>query len=125
MHIGPQQRRCGSFWSKTKKDDTLATRCGAMDGDGLFTSRMHPTNRLQLTTKRTASAVMSLQRAQIGSTFKAIRFSRRQSEQRRVIKVTSKTYQRSFGDEEVCAEKVSLRIRPRCSLHGLCQLTPN
>src|SRR5678815_5602682 len=104
MHIGPQQRRCGSFWSKTKKDDTLAIRCGAMDGDGLSTSRMHPTNRLQLTTRRTASAVMFLQRAPIGSTFKAIQFSRRQSEQQRVDAKKKKKNGWNFGDEEICEE---------------------
>src|ERR1700752_1376151 len=114
MHIGPQPRRYGSSWSKTKKVAIPAIRCGAMDGDGLSTSRMHQTSRLQLTTRKTASAVMSLQSRQIGSTFKAIRFSRRQSEQQRVD-----------GDEEACDEKASAGTRSRCSLHGLFVLTSN
>src|SRR5689334_2677264 len=95
-----------------------------MDGDGLSTSRMHPTSRLQLTTRRTASAVMFLQRRQIGSTFKAIPSSGRRSKHRRVkTNVISKNGSKELGDEEACDEKVSLRIRSHCCLHGLCRLT--
>src|SRR5215813_9930849 len=99
MCIGPKGQRYGSSWSKTKKDAIPAIHCGAMDGAGRCTSRMPPTSRLQLTTRRIAWAVMSRLSQLIGYTCKVTRSSN-------LSKQNTDTDRKHF--KEICNAKVSV-----------------
>src|SRR5215813_14028782 len=99
MCIGPKGQRYGSSWSKTKKDAIPVIHCGAMDGAGRCTSRMHPTSRLQLTTRRIAWVVMFRLSQLTGYTCKVTRSSK-------LSKQNTNTDRKHF--KEICNAKVSV-----------------